>query len=43
MCICPRTQVAISYGFGSVKWGYDDYNAVYVPDALFDIDEDESQ
>ena len=36
-------QVAISYGFGSEKWGYEDYNAVYVPDAVFGIDEDESQ
>jgi fringe protein len=36
-------QVAISYGYGSVKWGVDPYNAVYVPDALFTLDEDESQ
>ena len=36
-------QVAISYGFGSVKWGEDPYNAVYVPDGLFTLEEDESQ
>jgi fringe protein len=36
-------QVAISYGYGSVRWGEDPYNAVYVPDALFTLQEDESQ
>ena len=36
-------QVAISYGYGSVKWGEDPYNAVIVPDALFSVEEDESQ
>ena len=36
-------QVAFSYGFGSVHWGYDDYNAIYVPDALYSLQDDESQ
>ena len=41
--LCVYTQVAISYGYGSVKWGVDRYNAVYIPDALFTLREDESQ
>jgi fringe protein len=36
-------QVAISYGYGSVHWGEDPYNAVFVPDGLFSLEEDESQ
>ena len=41
--LCVYTQVAISYGYGSVRWGADPYNAVYIPDALFTLGEDESQ
>lgn len=36
-------QIAFSYGFGSTHWGMDPFNAVYVPDALFTTEEDESQ
>jgi fringe protein len=36
-------QVAISYGYGAVKWGKDPYNAVKVPHPQFPLEEDESQ
>lgn len=41
-CI-PLTQIAFAYGYGAIKWGYDPYNAIYVPNALFSYTEDESQ
>jgi predicted GNAT superfamily acetyltransferase len=37
------SQVAFAYGYGAIKWGYDPYNAIYVPNALFSYTEDESQ
>ena len=36
-------QIAFAYGYGAIKWGYDPYNAIYVPNALFSYTEDESQ
>jgi len=39
----PSVQIAFSYGFGSTKWGEDDYNAIYVPNGIYSIEQDASQ
>ena len=38
-----HTQIGISYGFGSVQWGFKPHNVVVVPQRLFSIEEDASQ
>lgn len=45
VCVYTRLylQIAFAYGYGAIKWGYDPYNAIYVPNGLYSYTEDESQ
>ena len=36
-------KIAISYGYGAVKWGRGPYNAIRVPAALYSLEDDPSQ